>query len=187
MIIIAIKLLKCVPSWACYHLKNQWRNGCCGFDDGVVLVVLVLQSTSKEVVKRSQKVAKRVNSAFCYRRHSLVSSKDVSKKAGLRYKKAKALRLTLFNLLHIPDSTQSPDIHCQDTFPSVYQTSDLAVVISQSQWRVLLYHVINKGNLLIKCQRATSTIQPDPAVLKQDCHWAKALFILLMASAPFSS
>jgi len=43
-------------------------------------VVLVLQSTSKEVVKRSQKVAKRANSVFCYRMHSLLSSKDVSKK-----------------------------------------------------------------------------------------------------------
>lgn len=42
-------------------------------------MVLVLQSTSKEVVKRSEKVPKRVNSAFCYRRRSLVSSKDVSK------------------------------------------------------------------------------------------------------------
>ena len=131
------------------------------------LVLLVLQSTSKEVVKRSQNVAKRVNSAFCCRRCSLVSCKDVSKKQVWDTKQPKASRLTLFNLLHIPDSTQSTDTHCQDTFPSVYQTSDLAVVVSQSQRHILLYHVINKGNLLIKCQRASRTIQSDPAVLTQ--------------------
>lgn len=43
-------------------------------------MVLLLQSASEEVVKRSQKVAKRVNSAFCYTRRFLVASKDVSEK-----------------------------------------------------------------------------------------------------------
>lgn len=49
----------------------------------------------------------------------------------------------------------------------MYQTSDPAVVLSQSQQHVLLYHVINKGNLLIECQTPTRTIQLDPTILTQ--------------------
>lgn len=45
------------------------------------------------MVKRSQKVAKRVNSAFCYRKCSLGSSKGVSKKLVGDIKKPRNLDL----------------------------------------------------------------------------------------------